>query len=69
MIVLNGQCSFWADIHVGVPQGSSFGPLLLLIYINDLSNDFKSKCKLLADDTSLFSIVHDIDASTNDLNS
>ena len=42
--------------------------MLFLIYINDLSNDFKSKCKLFADDTSLFSVVHDIDASKNDLN-
>ena len=38
------------------------------IYINDLSNDIKSKCKLFADDTSLFSVVHDINTSANDLN-
>ena len=44
------------------------GPLLFLIYINDLTNDIKSKCKLFADDTSLFSVVHDIDTSANDLN-
>ena len=42
--------------------------MLFLIYINNLSNDFKSKCKLFADDTSLFSIVHYIDASTNEFN-
>ena len=44
------------------------GPLLFLTCINDLSNDIKSKYKLFADDTSLFSVVHDIDTSTNDLN-
>ena len=44
------------------------GPLLFLIYVNDLTNDIKSKCKLFADDTSLFSVVHDIDTSANDLN-
>ena len=35
---------------------------------NDLSNDIKSKCKLFANDTFLFSVVHDIDTSLNDLN-
>ena len=42
--------------------------LSFLIYINDLSNDIKSKCKLFSEDTSLFFIVHGIDTSANDLN-
>ena len=54
-VVLNCHCSSWDDdIHARVPQGYILGPLLFFIYINDLSNDIKSKCKLLADDTSLF---------------
>ena len=44
------------------------GLLLLLIYINDLSGDLSSKAKLLADDTSLFSVTHDITTSANELN-
>ena len=45
------------------------GPLLFLIYINDLSENLVSKPELLADDTSLFSVVKNIDASNIDLNS
>ena len=67
-VVLNGQFSSWADVNAGVPQGSILGPLLFLIYINDLSDGLKSECKLFADDTSLFSVVNDINTSASDLN-
>ena len=63
-VVLNGQCFSWADIRTSAPKGSISGPWLFLIYIKDLSNDNKNKCKLFADDTSVF-VVHDIGTSAN----
>ena len=56
-VVLNGQTSSWSPVLAGVPQGSILGPLLFLVYINDLPDGLKSNAKLFADDTSLFTIV------------
>ena len=46
----------------------NFGTLLFLVYINDLSNDLQSNPKLFADDTSLFSVIHDVNLSQMDYN-
>ena len=54
-VLVNGQTSSWKNILAGVPQGSVLGPLLFLIYINDLPDGLTSICKIFADDTSLFS--------------
>ena len=67
-VVLNCHYSSWPDFRTGVSQGSILGSLLFLIHINDLSDGLKSKCKLFADDTSLFSMVYDINTSASDLN-
>ena len=66
-LVLNGQHSSWDNVTAGVLQGSILGPLLFLIYINDLPNDLSSNCKLFADDTSLFSVVNNIHTSATTL--
>ena len=67
-VVLNGQVFTWKNINAGVPQGSILGPLLFLIYINDLTEGPTTNVKLFADDTSLFSVIHDTQTSANDLN-
>ena len=66
IVVINGQHSDWAPILV--PRGSILGPLLFLIYINDLPDNLNSLVKLFADDTSLFSMVHDPSPSAKILN-
>ena len=67
-MIFNGQTSNWADIHAGVPQGSILVPLLFLIYIIDLAENLTSNPKLFTDDTSLFSVVHGLSTSANEIN-
>ena len=67
--LLNGHVSDWSDVKAGVPQGSILGPLLFLIYINDLSEGLSANGKLFADDTSSFSVIHDSNTSALELNS
>ena len=67
-VVLNGKTSTWELVKSEVPQGSVLGPLMFLIYINDLPDNIRSTCKIFADDTSLFSHVLDKDTSQDELN-
>ena len=60
------KTSSWADDN-GVSQGSVLGPLLFLIYINDLADGLSSNAKLFADDISLFSVVHNANTTAKEL--
>ena len=60
-VVVKGEMSEELDVWSGVPQGSVLGPLLFLIYINDLLDEITSKGKLFADDSKLFRRIHDED--------
>jgi hypothetical protein len=54
-VVLNGKCSDWADVLSGVPQGSVLGPILFLVFINDMdaATSVIQVMKKFADDTKL----------------
>ena len=62
-VVIGDNFSDWANVLSGVPQGSVLGPLLFLIFINDMPNLARHICKLFADDTKLIGIIK----SPNDL--
>nr|WP_204107529.1 reverse transcriptase family protein [Streptococcus dysgalactiae] len=63
--------SQWFDITSGVPQGSVLGPLLFLVYINDLPGQLTSPCLFYADDLKIWRVIRsdaDRDALQADLN-
>ena len=49
-MVISGQASEWASVTSGVPQGSILGPLLFLLYVNDIGAEIHSHTRLFADD-------------------
>ena len=69
-VVVNGCKSEWKEVISGVPQGSVIGPLLFVIYINDLPDEVQAEVYLFADDTKIFCKILDDGSSSlqEDLN-
>ena len=57
-VVVQGEKSSWKEVTSGIPQGSILGPLLFVVFINDLPEYVTSEAYLFADDTKIFREIH-----------
>ena len=53
-VLVNGAASSWSEVVSGVPQGSVLGPILFILYINDITNVVTCDMKIFADDTKIY---------------
>ena len=66
-VSVKGESSTWKDVVSGVPQGSVLGPVLVIIFINDLPEVVNSIVKIFADDTKLYNKDSNNDIIQQDL--
>ena len=59
-VVVDDTPSSWEPVRSGVPQGSVLGPLLFVLYVNDLPEVVRCKAMLFADDTKIFFSSNDV---------
>ena len=68
VVIVDGVKSEPLEVQAGVPQGSRLGPLLFIIYMNDIIKDIESDILIFADDTSLFATGSDPTETVAQLN-
>ena len=68
VVVVDGQKSEVLELEAGIPQGSKLGPLLFIIYINDIGENLESEILIFADDTTIIAHGNDPDTTANQLN-
>ena len=59
-VQIRGSYSEWSPVISGVPQGSILGPIMFLIYVNDIPNIITSTAKLFADDTKIYRQINKV---------
>ena len=65
---VNGTISDWQTVKLGVPQGSILGPILFLIYVNDINNcDTAADFKKFADDTTILTTGASLQEAANNI--
>lgn len=60
-VLIRGSYSEWSPVTSGVPQGSKLGPIMFLIYVNDILAIFTSTTKLFAHDTKIYRQINNVE--------
>ena len=60
-VCIRGKHSDWLPVLSGVPQGSVLGPVLFLVYVNDITNNLESTASLFADDAKIYRTLQTVD--------
>ena len=58
-VILNGTKSDWKEVTSGVPQGSVLGPLLFIIFVNEIEHNLESKVLKFADDIKVVRVIEE----------